>query len=66
LGAALDLPNKSNDFACALTDAPGQLRAQTAAGALSAKVAAGAIPMQRASATRADPIKGTRPIYFPE
>jgi N-methylhydantoinase A len=28
--------------------------------------AAGALPTQPASATRADPIKGTRPVYFPE
>ena len=33
---------------------------------LPAQAAAGALPTQPASATRADPIEGTRPVYFPE
>jgi N-methylhydantoinase A len=40
---------------------------QIATGALPARAAAGASPtLPAASATRADPIKGTRPVYFPE
>ena len=39
--------------------------ALAAAGALPAQDAAGA-PLPPASATRAGPIKGTRPVYFPE
>jgi N-methylhydantoinase A len=35
-------------------------------GALPAQAATGAPPVPPASATRADPIKGTRPVYFPE
>jgi N-methylhydantoinase A len=33
---------------------------------LRGEAAAGALPIQPASATRADPIKGTRPVYFAE
>jgi N-methylhydantoinase A len=39
---------------------------EIATGALPARAAAGAWPMPSASTTRADPIKGTRPVYFPE
>jgi N-methylhydantoinase A len=35
-------------------------------GALTEQAASGALPAPPASATRADPIKGTRPVYFPE
>jgi N-methylhydantoinase A len=39
---------------------------EIATGALSARAAAGAWPTPSASTTRADPITGTRPVYFPE
>jgi N-methylhydantoinase A len=39
---------------------------EIATGALPARAAAGGWPTPSASTTRADPIKGTRPVYLPE
>jgi N-methylhydantoinase A/oxoprolinase/acetone carboxylase beta subunit len=51
-------------------DAAAGAAAASGSGALPAGAplaqAAAALPIAPASATRADPIKGTRPVYFPE